>query len=445
MALLALLLPVAAPHGAGAATYYVRQTVGDDAQDGLSAATAWQHVTRLGGVMQAGDTAYVGPGLYREQIDVQYDGTSQSRITFVADTTGQHTGDPPGVVLLAGSEPVDEAVFTPRPAPAVYGAKIPYQVWGVVEMDGPQSRHVRASLTAEHLVQHVPEADVVAHLPSSFTVDERTGDLLVHTSDGAPPPSHELELIQRGNGFFMVGRYFITIVGFTFRHMQDAGISFFKDSGDGIAVGNTAYGSRQGIRVYAATNVLLQGNTLFRNENSGAYFAASSTSGVAIGNVAYENLKGLRWSSQSNNALALDNWCFENSERGLSLENVDGALLRRNLLAGNAVSQLLILQSPYGSESNCFESDRAEQLTADFRPFPPKASYPMLADYQLAQHQDLHSSAGGCGPRPPKVDVGRLHAETLAYAERARRILHDEAPPAVPPSTRSWLDWLLGR
>src|SRR5205085_11554694 len=130
---------------------------------------------------------------------------------------------------------------------------------------------------------------------------------LLHTSDGTPPARHELELIRRADGFYLLGRHFVTIAGFTFRSMQDAGISFFKGSGDDIAVGNTAWGSRQGIRVYGATNILLQGNTLFRNENSGAYFAASSTSGVTIGNVCYENLKGLRWSSQSSDALVLDN------------------------------------------------------------------------------------------------------------------------------------------
>jgi hypothetical protein len=90
---------------AGAVTYYVRQTVGDDTHDGLTAATAWKHFSRLSEAMNAGDTAFVGPGLYREQVTVAHDGTADGRITFIADTTGQQTGDPPGVVMVTGAEP----------------------------------------------------------------------------------------------------------------------------------------------------------------------------------------------------------------------------------------------------------------------------------------------------------------------------------------------------
>jgi len=49
----------------------------------------------------------------------------------------------------------------------------------------------------------------------------------------------------------------------------------------GIAIGNTSYGSRQGIRVYGAKNILIYGNTFFRTDNSGVYFAAKSSDGVA--------------------------------------------------------------------------------------------------------------------------------------------------------------------
>jgi hypothetical protein len=42
---------------AGATTYYVRQTVGDDANDGLTPATAWKHFSRLSPVMDEQDGA----------------------------------------------------------------------------------------------------------------------------------------------------------------------------------------------------------------------------------------------------------------------------------------------------------------------------------------------------------------------------------------------------
>jgi parallel beta-helix repeat protein len=218
--------------------------------------------------------------------------------------------------------------------------------------------------------------------------------------------------------------------------MQDAGVNFFIGSGDGVIVGVTSYGNRQGVRVYGATNVFLYGNTLFRNENCGAYFAAKSVGGVAIGNTTFENLKGLRWSSASSGGLAIDNAVFDNLERGISLENVDGAVLRGNRLIDNAVSQLYVLQSHYTSDGNCFENGNASQLVADFRPFGTLDQYPSLADYQKAKAEDLHSAAGSCAPLPVKPDVHALHAAALAYPR---------TPVARPAGRGGWLGWLLGR
>src|SRR6185295_2179250 len=92
--------------------FYVRQTVGNDSNDGKSPQTAWKSVSKLSNAMHAGDTAYVGAGLYRDKIMVLNEGSPDARITFIADSTGQHTGDPPGVVMITGAEPIDENIFT---------------------------------------------------------------------------------------------------------------------------------------------------------------------------------------------------------------------------------------------------------------------------------------------------------------------------------------------
>src|SRR5437867_2429344 len=128
--------------------YYVRQTVGDDTHDGLSPETAWAHITKAAGALHAGDTAYVGPGLYREEVLIQHDGESGRRISLIADATGEHTGDPPGLVMLSGGDPVDERIFSPHDKPAVYRASVPGSpVLGVAEMDGDQYRYLRVSIT----------------------------------------------------------------------------------------------------------------------------------------------------------------------------------------------------------------------------------------------------------------------------------------------------------
>ena len=79
--------------------------------------------------------------------------------------------------------------------------------------------------------------------------------------------------------------------------------------------------------------------------------------------------------------------------------------------------------------------------------------YGTLRPYQEEKRLDLYSREGNCTPLPAKVDVHKLNAETTAYAERARQILNgalegatrEANRPGSPASTRSWLDWLLGR
>jgi parallel beta-helix repeat protein len=425
------------PRPGSGATYYVRQTVGDDSNDGLSRETAWKHISKLSRALRAGDIAYVGPGLYRgDDIQVLASGTVEERITLIADTTGQHTGDPPGIVMITGAEPVDEKIFV-RIAPGVYRARYTgFKVAAVVEMDSDQYRYTRTEETREHSIEKMSQPDVVKKLRAHMFHDPKTQDLYIHTSDERPPTEHELELVRYGNGISTSGQHYVTIIGFTFRHVGDAGINFFQNSGDVIAINNVSYGSRQGIRVYGAKNVLIYGNTFFRNENSGVYFALKSVNGAAIGNVAYENVKGVRWSSNSGHALAIDNKLFDNLEAGVSIENATPAVLRGNRVVNNRMTQLLVVKTEYSSEENCFEIGSPDQLAARFFPYRATDHYKTFAAYQKAIRQDLHSRDGGCGPMPAKLDVHKMHAETTGYLERAVKILASEAPvPAATPTT----------
>ena len=446
--LLAAILLVLLPLEAMATTYYVRQTVGDDSHDGTSPETAWQHIRKLSAAMQAGDIAYVGPGLYRDQIIVLNDGAPDKRITFIADTTGQRTGDPPGIVMITGADPLDVSTLVPEGAPGVYKTPFSQSVLGLVEMDGDQSRYWRVKSRNElPLPEGVSEVDLVKQRPSSLYYDADAKMLYLHTSDGKPPSTHEMEYVDRDNGIGVRQKHYVTVMGFTIRHFADGGIAFYS-ADDGIAINNTSYGSRQGIRVYGSVHIAAYGNTLFRNENCGIYSALRSTNGLIIGNTMYENVKGIRWSSQSANGTAVDNAVFENHEYGISVENADHTLLRRNTLVNNEKGQLGAVQSDYSSDDSCFASGAPDQQIADLTFV---GHYQALADYQRSQRQDLGSREGGCGPLPAKVDVHKLHEESKGYTARARRILNgaeaSEAPKSAPPESAagSWLKWLLGR
>jgi len=397
--------------------FYVRQAVGDDANDGLSPETAWRTLSMLAEVLQAGDTAFVGRGLYREMLTLRQGGTAEKPITLIADTTGEHTTDAPGVVMITGADPVDEKIFVPEPNPGVYKATgLDKLIMNAVEMDGPQYRYPKAFDTWEHIREGMTQRDVVTKIPSLLFYDRETKAVYLHTSDGQPPVTHEIELIRRNYGIVAYGAPYVTVIGFTFRHMGTAGLNFEDGSHHGVAINNRSYGAWQGIRVFGSNDVLVANNELFRNSNSGVYFAYGSTRGYAVGNILYQNAKGIRWSSDSANGVAVDNVAFANRETGIAIEHSDAIRVIRNTLAGNEVSQLRLRKSRYTSEGNCFEAGGEEGVVSDYGPYE---HYKTLTEHRQAKHQDL-SSREVCGPLPVPVDVHRLHAETLSYAKRAR-------------------------
>jgi len=246
----------------------------------------------------------------------------------------------------------------------------------------------------------------------------------------------------------MSGKHYVTVIGFTFRHQGDSGVSFFVGSSDGVAINNTVWGSRQGIRVYNANDIFAYGNTLFRNENCGIYFAKESTNSAIVHNVMYENLLGgLRWSSGSKNGTATDNVIFDNLDRGILVEQADHIVLSSNELANNKNSQILVRDGGFSSDANCFEvaADQPDQLIAEYWYVD---RYRTLSPYQEGKHLDLTSREKGCAPLPAKVDVHKLDAEAAAYTERARKILNGAKTAKKPEqstSARGWVDWLFGR
>jgi parallel beta-helix repeat protein len=86
-----------------AADYFVRAG-GNNANPGTSADQAWATVAHAAQRVVAGDTVYVGAGSFAGQLYMhQRAGTPNQPIRFIADTTGQHTGDAGAVTLTNGS------------------------------------------------------------------------------------------------------------------------------------------------------------------------------------------------------------------------------------------------------------------------------------------------------------------------------------------------------
>lgn len=90
-------------------TYYVRVT-GSDGAAGTSPATAFLTIDKARSVMVAGDSTYVGSGLYREMVTLSASGSAGSLIAFIADVTGEQTGDAGLVAITAVDSEVDGVI-----------------------------------------------------------------------------------------------------------------------------------------------------------------------------------------------------------------------------------------------------------------------------------------------------------------------------------------------
>lgn len=104
------------PGASLATTYYVRAG-GDDADDGLTPATALASVRPAARRLRApGDRLIVGPGTYHEgNISPFGNGTPEAPIVLLGDASGAATGDPPGpVTILPTNAPAATSGFLIR-------------------------------------------------------------------------------------------------------------------------------------------------------------------------------------------------------------------------------------------------------------------------------------------------------------------------------------------
>lgn len=78
--------------------FYVRAS-GSDLASGASPAEAWATIGFAAQQLTAGQTVYVGAGTYAESVLMTTDGAPGTPIRFLADRTGEHTGDAGAVVI----------------------------------------------------------------------------------------------------------------------------------------------------------------------------------------------------------------------------------------------------------------------------------------------------------------------------------------------------------
>lgn len=125
------------------ATYFVGKG-GSDASDGTSWANRKLTLNGAEDIpVAAGDTVYVGPGVYREVLTCDVSGSSGSPITYIGDWTGENTDGVGGIVRITGSD--DDQTFTRNHALQV--ASIDYRTFRGLMIDTTDSTTVDADGT----------------------------------------------------------------------------------------------------------------------------------------------------------------------------------------------------------------------------------------------------------------------------------------------------------
>lgn len=100
---------------------YVRGGAGNDGNDGRSPAQAFRTISRAVSRLRDGQILVVGPGVYNEAILDPPGGTAAVPRLFLADPTGERTGDGAAAVVIDASG-VEDAQRIPAPAIRISGA-----------------------------------------------------------------------------------------------------------------------------------------------------------------------------------------------------------------------------------------------------------------------------------------------------------------------------------
>lgn len=120
---------------------------GSDAANGLSWATRKLTLAGVEATVAAGDTVYVGPGVYREQLTTGVNGSNGSPITYIGDESGRNTDGVGGQVRITGSDNDQTAVR----ASCIVSTKN-FRTWRGFRLDGTTTHHLYLNNCTDNIV-----------------------------------------------------------------------------------------------------------------------------------------------------------------------------------------------------------------------------------------------------------------------------------------------------
>ncbi len=235
-----------------AVDYFVDGASGNDANSGLKGAP-FKTVGKAAGKARAGDTVFVGPGVYRESVRLRHSGTADDPIRFEASPAGGAVVTGADVVTEWSRVSGDEPIYL-SPWPHVFainhanGRPVEHHpadapLWGrgeqvmadgrllapaasLAELRAKWRDHARERTRPEgSSVLRPPVAGLGRPFTGLFAVDTvNAKELYVWLSDGADPSGRAMEASVRGQ-VFGVNRFQskegvsdVEVSGFVFRH-----------------------------------------------------------------------------------------------------------------------------------------------------------------------------------------------------------------------------------
>ncbi len=387
-----------------ATTYYVRKS-GQDADSGVGPNIAFRTITKAASVVIAGDTVYVGAGIYTEgNINPASSGTASQPISFIADMSGAYTGYA-GMVILDGTGLSDHT------------EGISIENRSNIIFDGFEIQNYGGS--------------GVTFLQSSFLTFQnlKVHDNLTHGINSASSPvdqSHitirDCEVYRNGDAPGEHGLRLRTGIQSTVSNVNvwenfDRGMSWeWKDStGLDLLVHNNGFGLHTGNAGNMFTNILV-----YNNFGDGVQFASSQNAlshATIYGNRrdGFQSLSGTRGNSLMNSIIAHNG--SDEADAGITDSSGGGLRHTHNVVFGNFATNFK------GTTAHTSESV-SDPLFID-----PNGADEILGGAQASDDDfRLSQTAAGQTSTSPAVDTGSQTAVAAGLDTKTTRV--DGVPDA---------------
>ena len=333
-------------------TYSVEQTNPSCSDSGPgTTATPFCTIGAATKKMLAGDTALVGAGQYREQVQVTASGEAGAPITLRATS--------PSAVILGTNDVSDAAGWSATSTTAWKHAftPVPAQVF----LDGQPLAKATSSTTTTS---------------GTWFYDTPTATLYVDTGGTNPATGHTVSAGARSFGILLRQVTDVNVSGFAVRQTNLSGVYFDTVQRVSLDTVDTAQSGAQGVTADNSSQVMLSGIQASANQSIGIRLFSSTDStvktsvthdnsfhGVSVqggardtvtGVTTYRNKRlstriaaGIDVSSAAQNTVVDGNLSYSNDDSGIeSYTGATGTLVRRNVVYDNGDHGIDDFQAP---------------------------------------------------------------------------------------------------